>query len=251
MTLDGQERVVRNAVPRRSRVNFVRYADDFIVTGKSKRLLEEQIRPAIEAFLEERGLTLSAEKTKLTHIRHGFTFLGQTFRKHGAVLHITPAIEGVLALKRKIGDATREYVSAPMPALIKKLNQMLRGWGNYHRHVVASEAFSCVDTYVFEQLWRMLRRRHPNKSRKWLVSKYWSAPGHKWVFSTWANTKRGLRLYLVQRLCSLGIRRHIKVKADANPYLRAYGGYFHRRRKVRDSRLLPALTARAYRALAV
>ena len=40
MTLDGLEEVVRSAVPRRNRVNFIRYADDFIVTGKSKRLLE-------------------------------------------------------------------------------------------------------------------------------------------------------------------------------------------------------------------
>ena len=103
------------------------------------------------------------KKTAITHIRNGFTFLGQTFRKHGNVLHIIPSTEGVLALKQKLGDTIREYVSAPMPALIKKLNQMLRGWGNYHRHVVASEAFSCVDTYVYEQLWRMLRRRHPQE----------------------------------------------------------------------------------------
>ena len=71
--------------------------------------------------------------------------------------HITPSTEGLLALKQKLEDVIREYVSAPMPALIKKLNQMLRGWGNYHRHVVASEAFYWVDTYVYEQLWRMLR----------------------------------------------------------------------------------------------
>ena len=77
MTLDGLERVVRNAVRRRNRVNFIRYADDFIVTGKSRRLLEKSIRPAIERFLAERGLTLSPEKTAITHIKDGFTFLGQ------------------------------------------------------------------------------------------------------------------------------------------------------------------------------
>ena len=97
----------------------------------------------------------------------------------------------------------------------------------------------------------MLRRRHPNKSKKWLVKKYWSTPGHKWVFSTLATTKRGKRRYLVQRLSSIGIRRHIKVKADANPYLPEYGGYFWRRRKDRDSRLFPALSAREYRAMAI
>jgi len=66
MTLDGLERVIREAVPRRSRVNFVRYADDFIITGKSRQLLERQVKPAVEAFLAERGLSLSAEKTMMT-----------------------------------------------------------------------------------------------------------------------------------------------------------------------------------------
>jgi RNA-directed DNA polymerase len=204
----------------------------------------ENIKPAIKAFLAERGLILSEEKTVITHIKRGFTFLGQTFRKCGNVnvLHVTPSTEGVLALIRKIGTLIREYVSAPMPALIKKLNQMLRGWGNYHRHVVASEAFSRVDTYVFDQLWRMLRRRHPKKSRKWLVRKYWSTPGRKWVFSTFAKIKRRMRRYQVIRLSSLGIRRQIKVKADAHPYLPEYGAYFARRRRDKEPRLFPKLS---------
>jgi RNA-directed DNA polymerase len=175
-----------------SRVNFVRYADDFIITGKSKRLLEA-IQPAVEAFLEERGLTLSEEKTLITHIKHGFTFLGQTFRKQANVLHITPAEEGISALISKVGTLIREHVSVPMPALIKALNQTLRGWGNYHRHVVASEAFLRVDTYVREQLWRMLRRRHPNRSKKWLAQKYWTYDGKRLIFQCYAKTRQGLK----------------------------------------------------------
>ena len=143
MTLDGLERAVHDAVPAcRTRVNFVRYADDFIVTGKSKRLLEKNIKPAIERFLAERGLSLSQEKTLITHIKHGFSFLGQTFRKRGNVLHITPAKEGVLTLMGKVRDIIRKHVSAPILLLIKKLNQTLRGWANYHRWVVSSAAFS-------------------------------------------------------------------------------------------------------------
>ena len=113
----------------------------------------------------------------ITQITDGFTFLGQTFRKRGNTLRITPAAEGIQTLIRKVGTLIRKYVSAPMPILIKKLNQTLRGWANYHRHIVASEAFSRIDTYVFEQLWRMLRRRHQNKSKKWLINNYWSASG--------------------------------------------------------------------------
>jgi RNA-directed DNA polymerase len=249
MTLDGLEEVVRGAVPRRSRVNFIRYADDFIITGKSKRLLEEKVKPAVEKFLAERGLILSEEKTMFTYIKNGFTFLGQTFRKHGRKLHITPSKEGVLALVRKLGTLIRKHVSAPIPILTKKLNQVLRGWANYHRHVVSSETFSRIDTYVFEQLWRMLRNRHPRKSRKWLFKKYWMASGKKHIFAVLTKTKKNSkRVYQVIRTCSIGIRRHIKIKAAANPYAPKDAMYFRQRRNRKSSKFLTALSAREFRA---
>ena len=243
MTLDGLEEVVRRAVPRRSRVNFIRYADDVIITGKSKGLLENNVQPAVERFLAERGLTLSREKTVISHIRDGFTFLGQTFRKRGRKLHIKPSSEGVLALRRKVGALIRKYVSAPMEALIKELNQTLRGWANYHRHVVSSEVYSRIDTYVFEQLWRMLRKRHPRKSKQWLFRRYWTAGERKHTFAVKSKTGKGaIKVYQVVRTCSIGIRRHIKIKAAANPYLPEYSRYFWQRRNNRESKLLPALS---------
>lgn len=249
MALDGLEEVVRRAVPRRRRVNFIRYADDFIITGKSRRLLEKQVKPAVEEFLAKRGLALSEEKTVITHIRDGFTFLGQTFRKHGRKLHIKPSDEGIKALVEKVGTLIRKYVSAPMIILIKKLNQVLRGWANYHRHVVASEAFSQIDTYVFRQLWRMLKKRHPGKSVKWLFNEYWTASGRNHIFAVKQTTRDGReKVYQVVRICSIGIKRHVKVKAAANPYDPKFAKYFWTRRNIRDSKLLPALSAREYRA---
>ncbi|MDR4510041.1 MAG: reverse transcriptase domain-containing protein [Candidatus Brocadiaceae bacterium] len=248
MALDGLEQVITDAVPRRRRVNFVRYADDFIVTGKSKTILEQKIKPAIVKFLSERGLKLSEEKTVITYIKHGFTFLGQTFRKQGNTLHITPSKEGVQALIRKVGNIIRNHVSAPMEALFKKLNSVLRGWANYHRHVVSSEAFSSVDTYVFEQLWRMVRRRHQNKTKGWLIKKYWSAAG-KHVFSIFHKYKKKTRILKVIRVCSIGIKRHIKIKAEANPYLPEYRKYFWRRKNIKEARLLGALSHRQYQAM--
>jgi RNA-directed DNA polymerase len=250
MTLDGLEAVVRSAVPRRSRVNFIRYADDFIITGKSKRLLEENVKPAVEKFLAERGLSLSEEKTVITYVKKGFTFLGQTFRKHGGKLHITPSKEGVLALVRKVGTIIRKHVGAPMPIMIKKLNQTLRGWANYHRHVVSSEAFSRIDTYVFEELWRMLRQRHPRKSKKWLFKNYWTASGQKHIFAVAAKTEKGRnKVYQVIRTGAIGIRRHIKIIAAASPYLPEYASYFWRRRNNKESKLRPTLSARQFKAM--
>jgi RNA-directed DNA polymerase len=250
MTLDGLEEVVRHAVPRRNRVNFIRYADDFIITGKSKRLLERQIKPAVEKFLAERGLSLSEEKTVISYIKDGFTFLGQTFRKRGRKLHIKPATEGVQTLRRKVGAIIRKHVSAPMEVLIKELNQTLRGWANYHRHVVSSEVFSRIDTYVFEQLWRMLLKRHPRKSKKWLFKQYWTAGERKHIFAVKFKTKKDvMKVYQVVRICSIGIRRHIKIKAAANPYLPEFASYFWQRRNNKESKLLPAFSAREFRAM--
>lgn len=249
ITLDGLEQAVKQSVPYRSRVNFVRYADDFIITGKSKRLLEVHVKPVVVAFLEERGLTLSEEKTSITHIKHGFTFLGQTFQKHGNVLHITPSQQGILALIKKVGVLCRQYVSAPMPALIKALNQTLRGWGNYHRHVVASEAFARVDSYVYNQLWRMLRRRHPSKSKKWLARHYWSGPDGRNIFAVVDKTDRGDRVYSVIRLSSIGIRRHVKIRANANPYTQQDAYYFWQRRHKKESHYMPALSSKEFRRL--
>jgi len=249
MTLDGLEEAIRKAVPRRCRYNFIRYADDFIITGKSKRLLMKIIRPLVEAFLMDRGLELSSEKTVITHIRNGFTFLGQTFCKHGNVLHIVPAKEGVLALQNNIGEYLRRSKSAPIEAVIRKLNQMLRGWALYHRHVVASRAFSRIDTYVYEQLWRFVRSKHQGKSRKWLHWKYWSASGNPNVFAVLSKYKKKTSLLKVIRISSIGIKRHIKVRAEANPYKPEDARYFWYRRQP-GARFMAELSARDMRATA-
>jgi RNA-directed DNA polymerase len=133
---------------------------------------------------------------------------------------------------------------------MRRQRATLRGWANYHRHVVASEAFSRIDTYIFEQLWRMLRRRHQNKSKTWLFKKYWTATGRKHVFAVKAKSSKGLdKIYQVVKIGAIGIKRHIKIKADANPYLPEYARYFWERRNKKKSMLLPALSARQYRAM--
>jgi len=142
--------------------------------------------------------------------------------------------------------------NSAMEILIKKLNAVLRGWANYHRHVVSSRVFQRVDTYVYEQLWRMLRRRHPKRTKKWLVPRYWTAAGRKWIFAVKSKYKGKTRVYQVLRVCSIGIKRHIKVRAraDANPYMPEHARYFWQRRHNKDARLLGALSARQLRAQA-
>ena len=86
LTLDGLEVLLAKMFPRRQekgrwihpKVHLVRYADDFIITGSSHELLINEVRPLVEAFLRERGLELSADKTHVTRIQDGFDFLANT-----------------------------------------------------------------------------------------------------------------------------------------------------------------------------
>jgi len=97
LALDGLERILLEHCPRRTvrgiaaKVNLVRYADDFIITGRSRELLEQTVKPLVEAFLKERGLELAPEKTRITTIEEGFDFLGQNVRKYKGILLIKPS----------------------------------------------------------------------------------------------------------------------------------------------------------------
>ena len=86
MTLDGLEAVIANrphrGTKRQAKLHLIRFADDFVVTGSSKALLGEDIKPGVVDFLSERGMSLSAEKTRLTDIEDGFDFLDQNVRKY-------------------------------------------------------------------------------------------------------------------------------------------------------------------------
>ena len=101
LTLDGLERLLRAHYPpntkraQRAKVNLVRYCDDFIITGSSQAVLEQEVRPLVEHFLHERGLELSQAKTHITHIEHGFDFLGQNVRKYAGKLLKKPAPKNV------------------------------------------------------------------------------------------------------------------------------------------------------------
>jgi RNA-directed DNA polymerase len=234
LTLDGLEEVARRAVPgrilgnRRSKVNVIRYADDFVITGDSKELLEERVKPAVVAFLAERGLELSEEKTRITRIEDGFNFLGQTLRKLGRKLLIRPAQEAVRSIRATLAETLRKYRGSAASAMVQKLNAQIRGWAYYHRHVASADTFVALDKWLFRALRKWTKRRHPSKGPRWLWQQYWSLGDNGW-FAVLVKTKRGHRLHRLLRTTSIGIVRHIKVLGEANPFDLAYDGYFAER----------------------
>src|SRR5262249_1065409 len=161
-----------------AQVHLVRYADDFIVTGASQEVLEREVRPLVEAFLAERGLVLSPEKTAVTHLSEGFDFLGQNIRRYpNGKLLIKPSKKNTRAFLRKVREIVRRTSGAPTDALIRQLNPVIRGWANYHWHIVAKRAFSRVDNVVFRLLWKWARRRHPRKGARWVKRRYFDRVG--------------------------------------------------------------------------
>ncbi len=214
---------------------MVRYADDFIITGRTKELLEDEVKPLVEEHLNERGLGLSREKTKTTHIEEGFDFLGQNVRKYNGVLLIKPAKKNVKSFLAKIREVLNTNKQATSGTLIVGLNPIIRGWANYHRHVVSTKVYSYVDHAIYEALWRWVVRRHPNKRARWVMKKYFiSSGGNNWVFYGETTGRNGAtKKVQLLKAVSVPIKRHVKVKGEANPYDPAWETYFERRLDVK------------------
>jgi RNA-directed DNA polymerase len=231
LALDGMERAVKAVAKPGDKVNFVRYADDFIVTGANRELLEQKVKPALTTFLKERGLELSEQKTVITDIQTGFDFLGHTVRKHGDKLLISPAKGKVKILRQKISRVIQSALGLPQEVLLRQLNPLLRGWANYYRNGTAKRTFGKVDYYVFCKLWRWAARRHPNKNRAWKKRRYFTASGTPGVFSVLVHSDKGeSRVLKLYQMASTKIERHLKVRGAANPYDPRYTEYFERRR---------------------
>ncbi|MYM40489.1 group II intron reverse transcriptase/maturase [Duganella qianjiadongensis] len=202
------------------KVGVVRYADDFIITGSSRELLEEVIKPWIIQFLATRGLRLSEAKTRIVHINEGFDFLGWNFRKYSGKLLIKPNKKNAQAFYEKLRKTISENIGIKQEQLIQLLNPMLRGWAQYHSPVVAKEAFSRMEALLFWRLRRWAKRRHPKKNDAWISRKYWRPiDGRSQVFAADIDTQEGtkgrLDLYSLQ---STPIVRHKKIKGTYHPY---------------------------------
>tara|TARA_R110002167_G_C12671038_1_gene650713 strand:- start:116 stop:1777 length:1662 start_codon:yes stop_codon:yes gene_type:complete len=235
MTLDGLELMLSEKFPKAKRtgrkMNMVRYADDFIITGNSKEWLEQEVKPAVVEFLAERGLVLSPEKTRVTHIKDGFDFLGWNIRKYSGKLLMKPSKANAKAHLGKIREVIKANRPAKQTDLIKQLNPVLRGWANYHSHVVAKKTFTRIDSNVWSMLWRWAVRRHPNKGARWVKERYFKTRGTRtWVFAATEEKEDGAkRERILLSESDTPIQRHIKIKAAANPHDPQWEQYFESR----------------------
>lgn len=249
LALNGIEKIIR---PHKNRPNsaadkkhigrhLVRYADDFIITSRTKEDLLVVI-PQIEKFLSKRGLKVSKEKSKIAHIEEGFEFLSWEIRNRpfkynlnkrsetgtqtSKVLVIRPTPQAMKRIRSSVREVLQKSKRAPFGVIIKNLNPILRGWCNYYRHEEQGQpSIQKLGHYVMRTMLRFLAKRHKRRSLSWIIKTYvHSSKTRTWIF----GTPEGARL---QDCSELTLKRHSKqLELNKNPYVDLE--YFKNRRSL-------------------
>ncbi|NDV97528.1 group II intron reverse transcriptase/maturase, partial [Dysgonomonas sp. 521] len=200
MALDGLQKILADKYKRRTikgkhyspMVNLIRYADDFIITSENREVLDTEIKPLVAEFLAERGLTLSEEKTMITNINDGFDFLGFNIRKYKNQILTKPSKPAQKRFLAKVRTTIKSNKACKQESLIRLLNPMITGWGNYYRHGATRDAFHWADHQMFNALWQWAKRRHSKKGKRWIADRYWHvAKGKGWHFTSYFKKSKG------------------------------------------------------------
>ncbi|MBD6621273.1 group II intron reverse transcriptase/maturase [Komarekiella sp. 'clone 1'] len=224
---------------------IVRYADDFAAFCESKEDAEETVR-ILRIWLKQRGLELSADKTKIVHLTEGFDFLGFNIRQYradktsktGWKLLIKPSKESVGKLRNKLREKWLSLRGSNVLAIIKSLNPIIRGWANYFRSGVSREIFHSLDRWMFHRAVRYVKHTHPKKPRYWRQSRYWGRLNldrcDRWVFGDKTTGMHLLKFSWFQ------IERHILVKGKSSSDDPNLKSYWHKREKAKAKSLTPS-----------
>jgi RNA-directed DNA polymerase len=208
---------------------LVRYADDFVVMCHTEAQAE-QVWHRLEQWLAPRGLSFNADKTHIVHVEQGFDFLGFNVRRYrGGKLLIKPSTAAVKRIRERLASEVRSLLGSNAEAVIRRLNPIIRGWAAYYRSVVSKEVFSAVDNHMWGHLYRWALRTHPNKSRHWVVDRYFGkfnpARNDRWIFGDHASGR------YVRQFSWTKIVRHTVVMGMASPDDPALDHYWAQRRR--------------------
>ncbi len=204
-------------------VKFPR-ATHLVVIAPSRETLVTYVIPRLQQYLAERGLTLSEAKTRIVHREDGFNFLGFTVRRYGHILLTRPQKEKVQRHLRAVKALLDSHQQTPTVQIIKLLNPIIRGWANYYRHCAAKATYGYVAHRYWQMLWQWAKRRHPNKSSRWVFRRYFYAKGNRnGIFGT-SNAS-------LLNPADTPITRYVKVRGRSSPYDPALRTYWVTRTK--------------------
>ena len=157
---------------------IVRYADDWVVMVAGTKADAEQLRDEAAAVLSQMGLRLSEEKTVVAHIDQGFNFLGMRIQRHlqrgsnRRFVYTYPSRSALMAVKAEVRSITRRSTNQSLPVLLHRLNLVLRGWVNYHRHGASAKTFAYLSAFTWRRVWCWLCHKHPKTGKKELQRRY-------------------------------------------------------------------------------
>jgi RNA-directed DNA polymerase len=223
----------------------VRYADDFVVFCESQEDATTALH-VLTRWLRLRGLTLSAEKTRIVHLSDGFDFLGFNVRHYeasqtsrsGHKLLIKPSKRSVAGLREKLRDTWRQLHGHPVQEALRRLNPTIRGWANYFRTAVSSRMFAKLDRWMLRRCVRYVRRTHPGKPMTWCLKQYWGRLNPK-VNDPWVFGDKRSGHYLL-KFSWFPIERHVLVRGTASPDDPSLREYWWARRRVNIRHLIPS-----------
>ena len=213
----------------RKSIGVITYADDFVLICHT----EEQANTMYEKltkYLSDRGINLSFEKTKTTHIEEGFDFLGFNLRQYKigngkTKLLIKPSKDSIKKAKLKIKEVFEQKRGRPVKELIAELNPIIRGIGNYWSKVVSKKIYSGIDNYIWKNTVKHLRYLHPKKKWKWKVKRYFKSDHNGMSKDQWILTDPRANKNQLTKMSWIPIKRHIMVKhknSPDNPILKQY-----------------------------
>ena len=179
---------------------IVRYADDFIIIAQDESQANDMKEVVKQYLWDKIELELSDEKTRITTITKGFDFLGFNVRKYGNQdkLIMKPTKDNIKDFRYKVKQITKNQ-NLDSYGLIKTINPIIRGWGNYYRYVSSSEAYGENDKYLYMRYNKWLYKRFPTLSGKWITSRHFT---DNWTFY---DQETGLKAHKLNRTPSTKI----------------------------------------------
>jgi len=156
-------------VQERLGARLVRYADDVVIlcNGTSERILK-----GLKVALSDLGLILNEAKTRVVDARRkSFDFLGfrivmRTGRKSGSLFPFTePSKKAMKHIRSEIRQLTTErYSATPTETVIRRVNEVVRGWVGYFYYGNCTSAMSALRYYLGYRMRIYIRRKHHHHS---------------------------------------------------------------------------------------
>src|SRR5438045_589649 len=166
---------------------LVRYADDLLALGKTKREAENALA-ALTVILADLGLELKPAKTRIVHLAEGgegLDFLGFHHRwvrgqtpssRHLTFLARWPSRQATQRARDRIREITdRRRLLVPLEDVVQDTNRFLRGWSSHFRYGNSDHSFDKISHYATDRLARFIGKRHKRgRGYGWKVIAYQS-----------------------------------------------------------------------------